>query len=70
MSFAITGDGNLAALQKYEDEVEKKERDYEAFENALLDADIESKLDELISKFDDIANQYNIIEDFNEYFSK
>lgn len=68
MSFASTGDGNLAALQKYEEEIEKKERNYEAFENAILDADIESELDELISKFNDIADEYNVIEDFKEHF--
>jgi uncharacterized protein YoxC len=70
MSYASTGDGNLAALQKYEKKIEKAERNYAAFETAIEEAGIETELEKLISSFNSIAEDFNIMEDFDEYFSR
>jgi len=66
-SYASAGDGNLAALQKYEEEEEKAERNYIAFERELEEAGIENELHNLINTFNQIAEKYNISEDFKNY---
>jgi len=68
MSYASTCDGNLAALQKYEAEIEKMERNYEDFETEIEDLKIEERLQELLNEFNSLTEKYGIEEDFNEYF--
>jgi len=68
MSYASTGDGNLAALQKYEEKIEKAERNYAVFESEIQDLKIEERLQELLNEFNSLTEKYEIEEDFNEYF--
>jgi hypothetical protein len=70
MSYASTGDGNLAALQKYEEKIEKNERNYAAFETEIEDLKIEERLQELLDEFNSVSEKYGIMEDFDEYFAR
>jgi hypothetical protein len=70
MSYASTGDGNLAALQQHEEKIEKDERNYAAFETEIEDLKIEERLQELLDEFNSVSEKYGIMEDFDEYFDR